>query len=305
MLLPFVSLRPEVTRTHAMMLMDWLTDERVTRYLNESRDVSRSIGEAIDRTRMPILTQLFNQEDGRFFMVHDRNDAPAGFVRLIKSGPDCEIVLAIGNNATWGRGLGSSAIREALKIAFLGMRAESVIAKVHPDNSRSLKAFDRFGFRSASATATAPSLFLTAGRYRELLREPALRGAAEICITDLDRSRLQDLLLFERGQPGTVEVEHELERANVVAPQCISEDVVTMNSRISMRLDDEKMEVTLVYPDDKDERSGKLSILSDIGAAILGCRDGDAIDCLVANRTRSIRLGGIKYQPEAAGDLDL
>lgn len=303
--LPFVSLRPEVTRTHAMMLMDWLTDERVTRYLNESRDVSRSIAEAMDRTRMPILTQLFNQEDGRFFMVHDRNDAPAGFVRLIKSGPDCEIVLAIGNNETWGRGLGSSAIREALKIAFLGMRAESVIAKVHPENSRSLKAFDRFGFRSANATATALSLSLTAGRYRELLREPALRGAAEICITDLDQSRLQDLLLFERG-PGTVEVEHELERANVVAPHGISEDVVTMNSKISMRLDDEEMEITLVYPEDENERSGKLSILSDIGAAILGCGAGDAIDCLVANRTRSLRLvDGMIYQPEAAGDFDL
>lgn len=302
--LPFVSLRPEVTRSHAMMLMDWLADERVTRYLNESRDVSRSIAEAMDRTRMPILTQLFNQEDGRFFMVHDRNDAPAGFVRLIKSGPGCEIVLAIGNNETWGRGLGSSAIREALKIAFLGMRAENVIAKVHPQNSRSLKAFERFGFRSANATATALSLSLTARRYRELLREPAMRGAAEICITDMDRSRLQDLLLFERG-PGTIEVEHELERANVVTPQCISEDVVTMNSKISMRLDDEEMVVTLVYPEDENERSGKLSIFSDIGAAILGYRDGDAIDCLVANRTRCILLGRMKYQPEAAGDLNL
>lgn len=303
--LPFVSLRPEVTRSHAMMLMDWLADGRVTRYLNESPDVTRSIADAMDRTRMPVLTQLFNQEDGRFFMVHDRNDAPAGFVRLIKTGPDCEIVLAIGNDDTWGRGLGSSAIREALKIAFLGMRAESVIAKVHPENSRSLKAFERFGFRCATATATILSLSLTAGRYRELLREPAQRGAAEICITDLDQLRLQDLLLLERGRPGTVEVEHELERANVVAPHGISEDVVTMNSKISMRLDDEEMEITLVYPEDENERSGKLSILSDIGAAILGCRDGDAIDCLVANRTRSLRLDGMIYQPEAAGDFDL
>ena len=302
--LPFVSLRPEVTRSHAMMLMNWLTDERVTRYLNESQDVSQSIAEAMDRTRMPILTQLFNQEDGCFFMVHDRNDAPAGFVRLIKSGPGCEIVLAIGNNETWGRGLGSSAIREALKIAFLGMRAENVIAKVHPQNSRSLKAFERFGFRFANATATALSLSLTAGRYRELLREPALRGASEICITDLDQSRLQDLLLFERG-PGTVEVEHELERANVVAPRRISEDVVTMNSRISVRLDEEKSEVTLVYPEDMDLRLCKLSIFSDTGAAILGYREGDRIDWVVANRTRRIVIDRVIYQPESSGHFHL
>ncbi|MGN6685446.1 MAG: hypothetical protein ACTHKD_15695 [Devosia sp.] len=70
MTLPFVSLRPEITRTHAMMLMDWLEDERVTRHLNESRNVSRFIADAIDRTQMPILTHLFNQ-GGRFLMVCD------------------------------------------------------------------------------------------------------------------------------------------------------------------------------------------------------------------------------------------
>lgn len=302
--LPFVSLRPEITRTHAMMLMDWLVDERVTRHLNESRNVSRSIAEALDRTPMPILTQLFNQKDGRFFMVHDRNDVPTGFARLIKSGSDCEIVLSIGDIETWGRGLGSSAIREALKIAFLEMRAETVIAKIHPENSRSLKAFERSGFRPSNETETTISLSLTAGRYRRLLREPALRGAADISITELDQSRLQDLLVFERG-PASVEVEHEVERAIVVAPQFIPEDVVTMNSRISMRLDDEEMEVTLAYPQDADERLGKLSIFSDIGAAILGYREGDAIDCLVANRTRCILLQRMMYQPERAGHFCL
>ena len=38
------------------------------------------------------------------------------------------------------------------------------------------------------------------------------------------------------------------------------------------------MEVALVYPHDADERSGKLSVLSDVGTAILGYQEGDAID---------------------------
>ncbi len=33
-----------------------------------------------------------------------------GFVRLIKTGPNCEIVLAIGNRDNWGRSLGARTI---------------------------------------------------------------------------------------------------------------------------------------------------------------------------------------------------
>ena len=286
-----------------MILMDWLEDERVTRYLNESRNVSRFIAQAMDRTQTPILTHLFNQ-GGRFFMVHNRDDAPVGFVRLIKKGPHCEIVLVIGDHEHWGQRIGSSALRQALKIAFLEMRADTVIARIHPENSRSLKAFERCGFRPGSEIATTISLALTAGRYRRLQREPAMRGAADICITELDQSRLQDLLLFEQG-PASVDLEHEIERATVVAPQRISEDVVTMNSRISMRLDDEKMDVALVYPQDASDRSARLSVLSDIGAAILGYREGDGIDWVVADRTRRIVIDRMIYQPESSGHFHL
>ncbi|MFX5141993.1 hypothetical protein ABTC48_20125, partial [Acinetobacter baumannii] len=89
----------------------------------DSRNVSRAIGQVIDRTQLPILTHLFNQ-GGRFFMAHDRHDMPVGFVRLIKTGPDCEIVLVIGDCDNWGRRLGASTIREGMKLAFLDMRAE-------------------------------------------------------------------------------------------------------------------------------------------------------------------------------------
>ena len=81
---PFISLCPEITRAHALKLMDWLEDDRVTCYLSDSRDVSRSIEHAIDRAQSPIVSHLFNQ-GGRFFMAYDRYDDPVGFVRLIKT----------------------------------------------------------------------------------------------------------------------------------------------------------------------------------------------------------------------------
>lgn len=300
---PFVSLRPEITRTHALILMDWLEDERVTQYLTDSSSVSRFIAQAIDRTQLPILTHLFNQ-GGRFFMAHNRDDVPVGFVRLVKSGAECEIVLVIGDHDNWGRKLGASTMREGLKLAFLDMRAERLIANIHPHNTRSLQAFERCGFRLHRETPTLKSLSMTADRYLQLLREGAMAVSADIYITEMDKARLQSLIEIDQG-PASVELEHEIERAIVVDPQHVARDVVTMNSRVRLHLDDEAMEIALVYPRDADERAGKLSVLSEVGAALLGYQEGDAIDWMVSDRTRHIQIERVIYQPESYGDFHL
>ena len=300
---PFISLCPEITRAHALTLMDWLQDERITCYLSDSRHVSRFIEQVIGRVHMPILTHVFNQ-GGRFFMVYDRYDVPVGFVRLVKTGPDCEIVLVIGDCDNWGRKLGAGTIRESMKLAFLDMRAEKLIAKIHPDNVRSLNAFLRCGFLLESDTPTLKSLSMTSGRYLRLLRENAMGDSTEICITEIDKARLKSLIELEQG-PAVVELEHEIERAIIVKPQHVARNVVTMNSRALLHLDDEAMEVALVYPQDADGSAGRLSVCSDVGAAILGYQEGDAIDWRIAGRTRRIEIEKVLYQPEAAGDFHL
>jgi len=300
---PFVSLRSEITRMHTQILMDWLEDERVTRYLSDADDVSRLIAQTVDRIQMPILTHLFNQ-GGRFFIVYDRDDIPVGFVRLVKRGGECEIVLVIGDHENWGRRLGTSTIREGLKLAFLDMCAERVIAKIHPDNTRSMKGFEHCGFRLKRETATLHFLSMTSGRYLDLLREGAMVDTADIYVTEMDKARLQSLIDFEQGT-ANVELQHEIERAIVVEPQNVAGDVVTMNSRVVLQLDDEQQDVALVYPQDAEECSGKLSILSDVGTAILGYQEGDAIDWVVRDRTRRIRIEKVIYQPESFGDLHL
>jgi len=300
---PFVCLCPEITRTHALILMHWLEDERVTRHLSDSREVSRFIAQAMDRAQMPILTHLFNQ-GGRFFIANDRNGAAVGFVRLIKTGRECEIVLVIGDQDNWGRRLGTSAIREGLKLAFLEMRAETVVAKIHPDNARSVKAFERCGFRSRLETPRLKTLSITSSRYRQLLREGTIAGAADIYITKVDKARLQELIEVEQG-PAIVELEHEIERAIVVDQRGVSPDVVTMNSKVMLNLGDKESEVSLVYPQDAGDRSGDLSIVSDLGAAILGYREGDTIDWVVSDRPRRILIDKVIYQPESSGDFHL
>ncbi|MBV8035758.1 bifunctional GNAT family N-acetyltransferase/nucleoside diphosphate kinase regulator [Roseateles sp.] len=298
---PFISLCPEITRDHAFTLMGWLEDENVTRYLSDSRHVSRFIEQLVGRVQLPILTHLFNQ-GGRFFMACDQHDVPVGFVRLIKTGPDWEMVLVIGDRANWGRHLGTSTIREAMKLAFFDMRAEKLIAKIHADNTRSLKAFQRCGFQFAGETPTLKTFAATREHCLPLLREDPATDPATIYITEIDRIRLRSLIARE---PSHADLAHEVERAIVVAPQQVARDVVTMNSRARLRLDDEDMEVTLVYPQDADDSTGKLSVCSPIGTAILGYREGDVIDWRVPDRTCRVRIGKLLYQPEAEGHFHL
>ena len=300
---PFISLCPEITRANALTLMDWLEDEDVTRYLSDSRHVSRFIEQVIGRVQLPILTHLFNQ-GGRFFMAYDRHDAPVGFVRLVKKGPDCEMVLVIGDRENWGRKLGASAIREGMKLAFLDMRADKLIAKIHPDNARSLKAFLRSGFLLESETPAMHSLAMASERYLRLLRESPAPDTSAIYITEIDKARLKNLIQFEQS-PDIFQLEHEIERAVVVDPRQVAEDVVTMNSKALLQVDDEEVEVSLVYPEDADDRAGKLSVYSDIGTAILGYKEGDAFNWRIPHRTCHIRIGKVLYQPEAAGDFHL
>ena len=102
-------------------------------------------------------------------------------------------------------------------------------------------------------------------------------------------------------------LEAELERAEIVAPEEIPADVVTMNSRVRTRdLDTgQEMVFSLVYPRDADIKSQKISILAPIGTGVLGYRVGDTIEWPVPSGTRRLIVEEVLYQPEAAGDFEL
>ena len=133
-----------------------------------------------------------------------------------------------------------------------------------------------------------------------------------IQITELDRKRLIDLIL--EAQSGEYrksiyldQLRGELERAQIVAPQEIPGDVITMNSTVALTdLDTGEEETyTLVYPENADTAQGKVSILAPIGTAMLGYRVGDVFEWEVPAGKRRLKVEKILYQPEASGDYDL
>lgn len=99
----------------------------------------------------------------------------------------------------------------------------------------------------------------------------------------------------------------ELESATLVEPQEIPADVVTMNSVVKISFEDgpRQQELKIVYPDEADFRAKKVSIFSPVATALIGFRVGDWVEWMVPGGLKKIRIDGITYQPEAAGDYSL
>jgi regulator of nucleoside diphosphate kinase len=99
-------------------------------------------------------------------------------------------------------------------------------------------------------------------------------------------------------------LEEALDRAAIVEPARVPGDVVTMRSTVRLRdLDDGELEsFTLAYPEDRDLRGLRLSVLTPLGSALLGARVGDVVSARYG--LSRVEVQDVLYQPERAGELD-
>lgn len=134
-----------------------------------------------------------------------------------------------------------------------------------------------------------------------------------IYTTEIDHQRLGYLIeqvrnQGERSQMSYIDtLEEKLEFAELVAPESVPPDVVTMRSKVKLKdLDtDEETVYTIVFPAEADPDEGKISILAPLATALLGYRCGDTVEFQAPTRLRRLKIQEILYQPEAAGDLNL
>ncbi|MDO1528670.1 nucleoside diphosphate kinase regulator [Fulvimonas sp. R45] len=133
-----------------------------------------------------------------------------------------------------------------------------------------------------------------------------MNAKPSIVLSRLDLQRIEALL--ERLPPQEADryaaLQAELDRATVVEPAAMPPDVVSMRSVV--RFEDEQggsSTVTLAYPGDAPAANA-VSVLAPVGSALLGLRVGQTIDWPVPGaQRRRLRVVGIDYQPEAAGEL--
>ncbi len=130
-----------------------------------------------------------------------------------------------------------------------------------------------------------------------------------IQITQGDMEKLRRLIEARRNtraldRDNLAMLAQELERAEIVPPDNISMDAVTMHSRVLVRDLNSGIEssYTLVFPQDADIAQSKISTLVPIATVLLGYRGGDQIEWPSPGGRRRLKIVKVLYQPEAAGD---
>ncbi|PMR67907.1 nucleoside diphosphate kinase regulator [Halomonas heilongjiangensis] len=124
-----------------------------------------------------------------------------------------------------------------------------------------------------------------------------------IIINRLDAERLQRLI-DEAGEKDLAVaelLEEELERGEVLDPEDIPEDVVSMNSRVQFTdlTRNRQMIRTLVYPHALAGTEDGISVMAPVGAGLIGLRIGDIIDWpLPGGGEIRLRIDAILWQPE-------
>ena len=127
-------------------------------------------------------------------------------------------------------------------------------------------------------------------------------------LTELDHARLSRLargvvrhaVPQADGAIGAV-----LDDAQLVPSRQVAPDVVTMYSQVELAdiATERTVRLTVCYPSDADPNAGFVSVLSPIGAAILGLRVGAIARWrLPSGEEGAAKVVALLVQPEASGD---
>jgi len=133
------------------------------------------------------------------------------------------------------------------------------------------------------------------------------RDQRPIVVTRPDHERLRLLIETARTRRRWEEMHllalaDELESAEVVEPDCVPPDVVTMRSRVRVldMVSGQASTYTICYPTEANLDAGRLSVLAPIGTALLGYREGDVVEWPVPGGVRVLKIEKLEHQPEAA-----
>ncbi|MFC7518796.1 GreA/GreB family elongation factor [Herbaspirillum sp. GCM10030257] len=138
-------------------------------------------------------------------------------------------------------------------------------------------------------------------------RHPSREAGELVCVTlsTADHGRLTQVLSreCEANSHANALLAKKLSAARLIAPQRVPPDLVTMNSRVLfVEIDTQAVYgFTLAYPG-PNMHTGEVSVLSAVGAALLGLSTGQDIHWIGASGRRlGLRVLDVIYQPEANG----
>lgn len=112
-----------------------------------------------------------------------------------------------------------------------------------------------------------------------------------IVVTTDDHRMLSKLAYAGINEASTVadDLLYELDRASVLPPDQMPLDVVRMGSLVQFRTTDgDQREVTLVFPADADIERNRISVMTPIGAALIGLSKGQSITWLTRDGRKQV-----------------
>lgn len=121
-----------------------------------------------------------------------------------------------------------------------------------------------------------------------------------IVISEPDARVLRGLLSTRvaqgHDQEHLEELSQELERAQVLQPEQVAAEVVTMHKQVRI-LDlsnGTRQELTLVGPAEANVSARRISVLAPLGTALLGYREGDEVEWLMPGGVRRLRIESVQ-----------
>jgi regulator of nucleoside diphosphate kinase len=106
------------------------------------------------------------------------------------------------------------------------------------------------------------------------------RSVPQIIVSNADYERLTDLAnaSLERLPDVARELLDEMDRAQVVEPDKVPTNVVRMGSTVTFKSDDgHTRTLKLVYPADESLDQHRISVMTPVGAALIGLSEGQSI----------------------------
>jgi len=124
--------------------------------------------------------------------------------------------------------------------------------------------------------------------------------ANPVLITEEDYQLLKPFAK-SNSQEGEMSLSEELKRAIIVQKDAFPEHAVRLNSKVTvMDLATEKLlEFTLVMPGHADLQAKKISILTPMGAALIGFRKGDQVQWQLPKGLKTFKIMEVKNNPAA------
>jgi regulator of nucleoside diphosphate kinase len=123
----------------------------------------------------------------------------------------------------------------------------------------------------------------------------------ERLLTEIDFARLNHL----NGKQLPPELADALDSLDLVPSREIPPDIVTMYSQVIVEdiASGKRQKLTLCYPGDAEPHLGFISVLSPVGASLLGQRVGAIARWRTSNGDEcAAEIAALLFQPEASGD---